>query len=352
MKLLNVIVGILLTVSLSVLIVACGKSDAKTNDNASVRDQKLVMVRVQEVQPVPFAEVLNATGIVKAFEDIMLSPEEGGVIKEWKVEKGQRVAKGQVLAILKDDLLQANYDAALAQYKLAELNYSKQEKIYTEQAISEMQLKSSEYNRDAAKAQVDIALARLERSKLRSPINGILNDRFVDEGEFAPPAVPVAHLVNVGTVKVVADVSERHASSVAVGTQVRVMVDAIGADTLLSKVSFVGAAVSPNNRTLPVEIILPNPQQRLKPEMVARVQIIRSKRQDAILINESIIQQVDRNKMVVYVVRNGIAEERVVKIGSRQNGMVEIVDGLKAGDRLIISGFQKLVNGQPVQVSS
>lgn len=352
MKQVKVIVGILLAVGLSVLVVACGKSDAKTNGNAEAHEQQAVTVRVQEVQLVPYTEVLNATGIVKAYEDVMLSPEEGGVIKEWKVEKGQRITKGQVLAVLKDDILQASYDAALAQYKLAELNYSKQEKIYSEQAISEMQLKSSEYNRDAAKAQADLMLARLERSKLRSPINGILNDRFVDEGEFAPPAVPVAHLVNVSSVKVVADVPERYAGSVTVGAQVRVMVDAIGADTLVSKVSFVGAAVSPNNRTLPVEIIIPNPHQRLKPEMVARVQIIRSQRQAAILVSESIIQQVDRNKLVVYVERNGVAEERVVKIGGRQNGMVEIIDGLKPGDRVIVSGFQKLVDGQPVQVSN
>lgn len=352
MKQVKVIVGILLVVGMGAFLAACGKSDAKTDDSTVTREHQAITVRVQEVQPVPYAEVLNATGIVKAYEDVMLSPEEGGVIKEWKVEKGQRVSKGQVLALLKDDILQASYEAALAQYKLAELNYSKQQTIYTEQAISEMQLKSSEYNRDAAKAQADLMLARLERSKLRSPINGILNDRFVDEGEFAPPAVPVAHIVNVSLVKVVADVPERYAGSVTVGAQVRVMVDALGTDTLVSKVSFVGAAVSPNNRTLPVEIIVPNHHQRLKPEMVARVQIIRSKRQAAILVSETILQQVDRHRTVVYVERNGVAEERVVKIGSRQNGMAEIVDGLKPGDRVIVSGFQKLVNGQPVQVSS
>jgi membrane fusion protein (multidrug efflux system) len=82
------------------------------------------------------------------------------------------------------------------------------------------------------------------------------------------------------------------------------------------------------------------------------VQIILSQRQGAILVNENIIQQVDRNKLVVYVERNGVAEERVVRLGGRQNGRVEIVDGLKPGDRVIVSGFQKLVHGQPVQVSS
>jgi RND family efflux transporter MFP subunit len=179
-----------------------------------------------------------------------------------------------------------------------------------------------------------------------------LNDRFVDEGEFAPPAVPVAHLVNVGSVKVVAEISERYASSVALGSQARIVVEAVGTDTLVGKVGFIGAAVSPNNRTVPVEIVIPNPHQRLKPEMVARVQIIRSKRDAVILVNETIVQQVDRNKMVVYVERNGVAEERLVKIGRRQGAMVEVVEGLKPGDRLIMNGYQKLVDGQPVHVAS
>ncbi|MGH2567598.1 MAG: efflux RND transporter periplasmic adaptor subunit [Bacteroidota bacterium] len=350
MNQLRLFFGILLIALSSVLLISCGKSDAKENDETSAQEPPIT-VRVQEVQTTPYAELLNVTGIVKAYDDVMLSPEEGGVIKEWKVKKGESVSKGQVLATLKDDMLQASYDAALAQYKLAELNYSKQEKIYSEQAISELQFKSVEYNRDAAKAQADLALARLERARLRSPIDGILNDRFTDEGEFAPTAVPVAHLVNVGTVKIAAEVPERHFGAVSIGVSVRVMVEAAGNDTLLGKINFVGSAVSPNNRTLPVEIILPNKGRRLKPEMVARVQIIRVQRHSAILIGDDLVQQVDRNKLVVYVEKNGRAEERVVKIGSRQGTMVEVIDGLKPGDRVIIAGFQKLVHGQPVQVA-
>ncbi len=352
MNRIQMFVLLILTLSLGMFLTACGSSDAKTNREASAKQEQAVTVRVQEVQPVPFIEVLPVTGIVKAYEDVMLSPEEGGVIKEWKVEKGERVTKGQVLAILRDDVLQAGYDAALAQYKLAELNFSKQGKVYSEQAISELQLKSSEYNRDAAKAQADLMLARLERAKLRSPINGILDDRLADEGEYAPSAVPVAHIVNIGMVKIAAEVPEKYSGSVSVGASVRIMVEAIGSDTLAGKVNFVGAAVSANNRTLPVEIVIPNNGDRLKPEMVARVQIVRAKRQGAILISDNIVQQVDRNRMVVYVENNGRAEERVVKIGGRQGNMLQVVDGLRPGDRVIIAGFQKLVNGQAVQVAS
>ena len=110
--------------------------------------------------------------------------------------------------------------------------------------------------------------------------------------------------------------------------------------------NFVGSSVSPNNRTLPVEIVIANPGLRLKPEMVARVQIVRSRRAGAILISDNLVQQVDRNRLVVFVEKNGRAEERVVKVGARRGNMVEVLEGLKAGDRVVEAGYQKLVNGQ------
>jgi membrane fusion protein (multidrug efflux system) len=306
-------------------------------------------VRVAEIQAEQFTERLQTAGIVKAVEDVMLSPEEGGVIKEWKVEKGQRVSKGDVLGILKDDVLQASYDAALAQYKLAELNFGKQQAVYQEQAISELQLKNSEYNRDAAKAQADLMKARLERAYLRSPIDGVFNDRFADAGEFAPPGVPVAHVVNLSVVKILAEIPEREAGSISHGAAARIVVEAIAGDTLTGKVSFVGSAVSPNNRTLPVEIVIANPGMRLKPEMVAKVQVVISRRAGAILISDHVVQQVDKDRQVVFVEKDGRAEERVVKLGSRSGNKVEVLQGLNPGDRVIIEGFQKLVNGQLIQ---
>lgn len=329
---------------------SCSKSDAKA-DSSGVKKEQAVSVQVQELKLSLFTDAIQVTGVVKAFEDVMLSPEEGGVIKEWKVQKGRAVKKGEILALMKDDILQPSYDAANAQYKLSELNFEKQTKVYSEQGISEMQMKSSEYNRDAVKAQASIMAARLEHSRLRSPINGILNDRFVDEGEFAPPAAPIAHLVNTAWVKIAAEVPEIQSANVAIGAPVFFTVDVYPKDTLTGKISYVAAAIAASNRTLPVEVVIPNPKNKLKPEMIARMHILRSAKRNTLLISENIIQLVDRNKCIVYVEQSGKAEERIVKLGGRQGKLVEILDGLKPGDRVITVGFEKLVNGQLVTIA-
>jgi membrane fusion protein (multidrug efflux system) len=329
---------------------ACGKSGAQPTNEAT-KEEPPVFVKVEEVRLSPFQDAISATGIVKAFDDVMIAPEEGGMIKEWKVEKGDRVVKGQIIGLLHDDLLKAAYSAAEAQFKLAELNSEKQEKAYQDQAISELQLKSAEYNRDAAKAQMELARARLDHTRLRSPVDGILDDLYTDVGEMAPPGVPVAHVVNLAKVKIVADVPERNAPHVAVGTPALITVDAFPNDSLVGMISYVGAVLSASNRTFPVEIVIGNPTRKLKPEMIARLRIMRATKDAAIIISENVIQRVDENKLIVYVENGGKAEERSVKIGARQGTKVEITEGLQVGDRLIVSGFQKLINGRRIQIA-
>jgi membrane fusion protein (multidrug efflux system) len=331
-------------------LIACGQSDAKTSNGAPASEPPPLYVTIEAVQVSPFIDAVQATGIIKAYDDVMIAPEEGGVIEEWKVKKGDLVVKGQVLAALKDDVIMASYKAAEAQYKLAQLNFEKQEKVFEEQAVSALQLKSSEFARDAAKAQMELMKARLERTQLRSPITGVFNDRFVDEGEFAPPAMPAGHVVNISQVKVQADVPERHAQYVVPRTHAIITVDAFPNDTLVGTIGYVGAVLSANNRTVPIEIVIGNPERKLKPEMIARLRIIRSTRTSAVLINEGVIQQINSERMIVYIENGGTAEERQVKVGGRHGGKVEIVDGLKPGDRLIVKGFQKLTNGQKVQI--
>ncbi|GJQ21898.1 MAG: MexH family multidrug efflux RND transporter periplasmic adaptor subunit [Bacteroidia bacterium] len=347
------ILSLVLSAAAVLLLQACGQSDARTGATGEPAERRMepVAVRVEEVFFSRFTDAIRATGIVKGRDDVMLSPEEGGVIKQWLVEKGRPVRAGEVIVLLKDEVLEAGYQAALAQYKLAELNVTKQREVYRQQGISELQFRSLEYTRDAAKAQADLAKARLDRTRLRSPINGVLNDRFADEGEFAPPGVPVAHILDASSVKVAAEISEKLAGHLAVGLPASVIPDAFPSDTLEGRISYVGAAVSASNRTIPVEILIPNPSNRLKPEMIARVSILRSDSARAILIDERVLQLVDRGKVIVFVEKDGVAEQRQVRVGNRRGSRIEILEGLKPGDKVIVSGFQRLVDGQPVMIS-
>ncbi|HCA79336.1 MAG TPA: hypothetical protein DEP53_06330 [Bacteroidetes bacterium] len=340
-------VVVLLAALTTFVLFSCGKSGA---ESAAPKVQP-VNVKVEVVKPQRMVDGIIVAGTVKAYEDVNLSPEEGGVVKEWKVKKGQTVRKGDLILTLKDEVIKAGFDAANAQYKMAELNLEKQQKVFDQQGISELQMKNLEYGRDAAKANADLMKARWERTQMRSPIDGFVDNTIPNEGDFAPPGMPLARIVNSFLIKVQADVPELYSGSVSVGAQAVITFDALPKDTLRGKVSFVGSTVSSANRALQVEIVVSNPARKVKPEMVAKVRLVREIKNNALLVSENIVQLVDRDRSVVYVENGGRAEERQLKFGGRQGFYLEVVQGLHAGDRLIVSGYEKVINGSPVIVT-
>ncbi len=335
----------------SIILTSCSKSETDTGE------QKIqpVNVMIEILKPSRLTDAIQMAGTVKAFEDVNISPEEGGVIKEWKVKKGQHVKKGDLIVVLRDEVIKAGYDAAEAQYQMAKLNLEKQEKVYDQQGISELQYKNLQYGRDAAKANADLMKARWERTQIRSTIDGVLENtpmgNLLNEGEFAPPGQPIARVVNNSMMKIQAEVPELFSGTVHLGTPAVITFDALPGDTLKGRVSFVSSAVSAVNRTMQVEIVLSNPNRKLKPEMVAKVKILRESKNNALMVSENILQLVDRDRIIVYVEKNGKAEERRLKLGGRQDIMIEVLEGLNAGDHLIVAGYQKLVNGTPVVVT-
>jgi len=339
-------ISILFLITSIVLSFSCKKSEVNNND----KKIPPVNVGIELLKPTQLIDAIQVSGTVKAFEDVNISPEEGGVVKEWKVQKGQHVKKGDVILVLKDEVIKASYEAAEAQYKMAELNLSKQKEVFEQQGISELQYKNIEYTRDAAKASADLMKARWERTQICSPIDGIVDNIIPNEGEFAPPGVPISRVVNMSTIKIQTEIPEIYASAVSIGTQAIITIDALPGHTLKGKVSFVSSTVSSTNRTMIAEILIPNTIQKVKPEMVAKVSLLRETKSNALLVSDNIIQLVDRNRSIVYVENGGKAEERNLQLGGRQGNMVEVLDGLKPGDHLIVTGYSKLVNGTPVNI--
>ncbi|MGB2867583.1 MAG: efflux RND transporter periplasmic adaptor subunit [Bacteroidota bacterium] len=343
----------LLKLSSCLLVVAAlFSSCSKKGDPDAGKKVQSVPVRIKVLQPMPLVDGILVAGTVKAYEDAMLSPEEGGVVKEWKVKKGQRVRRGELIVALKDDVIKASYEAAEAQNRMAELNLDKQGKVFDEQGISELQFKNFQFSRDAAKANADLMKARWERTQLRSPIDGIVDNTIPNEGEFAPPGVPLARVVNTSVIKIQAEVPELYSGSIVTGTAALITFDAVPGDTLKGTVAFVAPTVSAANRTMQIELVLPNPLRKLKPEMVAKVKLLRKTKTNALMVSEEVVQLVDRDRSILYVENGGKAEERILKLGGRQGNTVEILEGVRAGDRVIVTGYQKLTNGSPVTIMS
>ncbi len=342
------LIATMLIAVLSAGIHGCKNSNAESEKKTSDKSDPVMYVKTQKIALSRFTKTVQMTGSILSVNDITVPAEESGRITDWYIAKGSYVKKGQWIGQIDSVRQRAAFDAAFAAFRIADINYEKQKKAYEEQAISELQLKTLEYQRDAAQAQMNMAFRQLEKTKITSPVSGFVNDRFADAGEMIAAGMPVIQVVDVHQLKILAGVPERYAADLVMGAPVDFSVDAYPDEVFNGKIGFIAASVTSDNRSIPVEIYFSNPSGKLKPLMIAKVRLRLRADDKSVVIPQDIVQLVDLNRLVVFVASNGRAEERVVNVDGTDGKNIRIINGLSAGDDLITVGYQNLIHNQKV----
>ncbi len=220
---------------------------------------------------------------------------------------------------------------------------------------SREQLNAARSQVNAAQAGVQSAQAQLSNTRVVAPFGGVVEARLQEPGELASPGQPVVRLVASGGLTVKAGIPERYAGDIEVGTQVRVIPSAYGAEARGGRVTFVGTAIDPQSRTFPVEIAVENSDRRLKPDMVVRLQLAREVLEDAIVVpQEAVIRDERGTSVFVAVTGSGgqtIAERRAVEVGPNAGDRIVLLSGVASGDRIIVSGQTSLTDGDVVRAT-
>lgn len=315
---------------------------------------RAISVEVMTLEPEPFTEMIRLVGVVLAHRDVMVAAEEGGVVREVLVEKGNRVTAGQPILKIDDELLQAQLAQAQAEAALRRETYERQRRLWEEEDVgSEMTYLSARYAAEAAEAQARMLATRLDRTTVRAPISGILDARLVEVGAMVAPGTPVARVVDVSRVKIAAGVPERYAGEIQVGAPAVAVLDVMGGREFEGTLAFVGTAVEDANRTFPIEIEVPNPDGVLKPGLVANVGVMRRSLEEALVVPQEAVVRVENGFIVYVAAQQGSewrAEARPVQTGASRGGRVVIESGLSAGDRIIVVGQQQVAAGDLLQI--
>ncbi len=334
---------------LLILISGCTDSTESDKDNSKQTEEPSVYVKTKPLQLVSFVDNIYVLGTAKAFHHANLSSDEGGKIKKFVNDKGSYVSKGDVILVIDNDVLKANLNAAKAQYERAESTFVRQEIVYKQQVTSELTFLNSKFERDAAKANYELIKARYDRTFIKAPFSGIVDQKFAEIGETVMPGSPIVFIVSLKKIKVVAGVPENYVNMVKAGSNVEVIFKDLDDASYNSKVAYVGHTISTNNRTFPIEIILNNRDGKIKPELSAQILIVKAKYDNVFVIPEETLTETDLGP-AVFIAKDGIAEMRIVEIISRSKNEIAIKDGLKDGEHLIVVGFQKLIHGEKVTV--
>jgi membrane fusion protein, multidrug efflux system len=340
---------------LAAVVAACGsETHAAENGGAEAAPGRVISVETELVQPARFTDFVRIVGSVAANRDVLVSAEESGVIRQLFVDKGAFVQAGQPIARIEDTVLRAQFERAEAQARLAEETWERQRRLWEDEQIgTELNYLNAKYGAQTARASANELRARIERTVVRAPIAGVLDARLVEVGSMVAPGAPVARIVDAVTVKISGGVPERYAADIVRGAEMRVAFDGMSGAEHTGKVQYVGATLNEQNRTFPIEVVVPNPGGVIRPGMVANLQVARRTAGAALLVPQNAVLRRETGYVVYVAVDRDsqtVAELRDVIPGASEAGRVVIEQGVTPGDRVIVVGQQQVSSGDKLRI--
>jgi membrane fusion protein (multidrug efflux system) len=314
-----------------------------------IKKLKTVHVTAKDVTSQLFRHYVQVQAAVYGQDNINVSAEMPGVVKSIYVTEGDKVTKDQVLAMLDDAVLQENMQEVQTSLDLAKTLYEKQKGLWDQKIGTEVQYLSAKSNYESLQKRFAGLQQQDGMTKIKSPIDGTVDAVSIKIGESVAPGLPTIQVINTEQLKVKGNVDEAYISDIHPGDSLKVVFPDLH-DTILSTAKYVSRAIDPVNRTFTVEVGLPQ-NADYHPNMIAMMNIVDYTKRSALVVPINIVQSDPTGDFVFIAVQDGSnwkAVKQPVKRGSVYNGNAEILSGLKAGDKIIIVGYDDLNNGDAI----
>lgn len=309
-------------------------------------------VRISIVARDTFEHSIDIQGKVDADESVAVGPQMPGLVKRVYVHAGDNVSAGQVLAEIDADAMIQQLGALKIQRDLAKDVYERQQKLWEQKIGTEIQFLQTKTQYEALEKQIAAVNEQIDMSKIKAPINGVVDAVNIKAGEMASPGFSNITIVNTNQLRVKAQVAEGYVSKVKTGNAVNVQLPDADNKVIHTKITYSGKIINSMNRTFNVEVALAPNEPQVVPNMIAVLKINDYRNDSAIVAPLSTIQQSADGKNFVFVAvqkdKNLIAEKREVTYTWIYNGMAEITSGLQPGDQLITEGSAELNPGDLV----
>jgi membrane fusion protein (multidrug efflux system) len=274
------------------------------------------------------------------------SDQEGRVVA-LLFHEGQLVSRGAPLVRIDDAMLRAQAERADADRDLARQQLERVQRLRDQNAATPADLERAQAAARSATAALAVLQLQIARSMVRAPFAGVVGQRFVSLGDYVTTTSPLLTLQTVDPQRAVIEVPERHAATLKLGQTVEFTVAAEPGRTFAARVDFIDPVVQNANRTIMVKGLARNPGGVLKPGMFVEARLATSTRANAVVIPEDAVQP-QRTANIVWVVANGKASRRVVQLGVRSQGIVEVLSGVSPGELVVVGGLERMAEGMPL----
>lgn len=339
--------SIYLLVAVLTLASCGGKKGAKGTGNTD-STEKATPVSVMEIQPTDFTSYINVQSQVVCEENVYATTQAaGGVVKKILVHLGDHVSEGQTLAILDASTLDQQIKAQEAQVDLLKTLYEKQQKLWSQNIGTQVQLLQSKTAYESALSQKEALVAQRRMTNITSPISGVVDKMDLKVGDAVSMVSQAIRIVNLDKLKAEANLGEGYLGKVHTGDKVVLALPDIN-DSIITNLTYVSQAVDPISRAFLVQVRLAS-NKKLHPNMSCIMKIANYENKSAFVVPVSAIQKTSEGSML-YVIDGNKAKSVIVQTGHTSNGHVEITAGLNAGDKVVTVGYENLDNGQPVVI--
>jgi RND family efflux transporter MFP subunit len=318
--------------------------------------QKVPLVTAITVGDTIFKHYIDLQGNIETNQNIIIYPEFSGVLTKVLVREGQKVSKGQTLAIIDDGGLRQQLQQLESQAELAKTTFDRQKRLWEQKIGSEIQYLQAKTAMESQSKLAEQLKSQLAKTIVKASFSGVIDDVITDQGQVVMSGQSqLFRLVNLDEMYVKADIPENYLSNVAVNSEVQVEIPSLGKN-YVGKVRQVGSFINPNNRSFSVEISVPNPDKLLRPNQIAKLLINDYTNPNGILIPENIIKENGLSQKVAYVISDTDAESEAtvtevpLKLGYTSGAFVEILSGLKAGQKIVAEGSKNIEDQQKVKI--
>lgn len=301
---------------------------------------------------------IQYSGTIQANQTIDLSFQVGGTITSLPVQVGQYLNKGQLIAAVDESVYRAQYNAQLAQVRLARENYNRISEVFKKGSIAEIRLIEARSQYEQASSAAKASYQNIAHTRLYAPRSGYVGAKRVEAGATASPGMPVIQLLDISSIDVLVSVPEGEINRYLKGLRATVFVDALDNRPLQGRISEIGVLSLQGSASYNVKVSLPNSNKQLKPGMSCKVTFQQTHTNNITAFNTEIVVpaqavQVDeRGKNFVYVADTAtqMALRKEVVTGAIYDNGLAIRQGLTGDEHIITNGFQKLTDRSPIQI--
>lgn len=325
------------------------KGELEKSANLAMKSSDFIAVTVEKVREEAILRSFESNGVFKANQELKLMAETSGTILKINKRKGDFVKKGDLILQVDDRLIQAEYTIAKLNRDQAEKDMKRFENLAATDAVTQKQLEETQKAFKILDAQLSAISKRLEDTRITAPISGYINEEYYEMGALVTPGMPIAHIINSSPLKFSIKVSESEVAQVNKGDVVTIQVNTLPNENFTGKVDFISNQADGSFKYEVILLVNGDTQQKIKPGMFGTAKFQSTQKENILKVNrKSIVGSI--KDPGVYLIENGHAIYKSVKINPLIDGNVEILQGLKAGEEIIVSGLINIKEGTKVNV--